>query len=202
MRETDGLHHDPLALQALLYAGGELPAADADAFERLLANDQAAREALVQAVQLAQPLRGRPSAPDPAYRDRVRRRLRPGPGLWRLLVGRRTYRGHPLLWSAVGAAAAVLLVAFLPRAQPDVVVVRAEPPSEEAPTFSEPLALPDDDPDAFDVARVWAETPKGGHLERAREDEMKRKVRAEDRGRPARPEERRDRPLSNTNPRH
>src|SRR5262249_53765047 len=152
-----------LALQALLYAGGELPDADAATFERRLADDQSARDALVQAVQLAQ--LAQQLRPDPAYRQRVRQRLRSRPGLWQALVGKRSYRGHPLLWAVAGAVAAALLVAvLLPRPKPEVIVVSTGAPE----VVESPLALPDDDPDAFDVARVWAETPKGEHLAQAR----------------------------------
>ncbi len=194
-----GAVHDPLACQALLYAGGELPPAEAAAFEQRLANDQAARDALVLAVGLARPLDGRPATPDPAYRDRVRKRLGAGRGLAGLL-GLRTYHGHPLLWAALGAVAAAVVVAvLLPRPAAEVVVVSAAPPG--ANPAEPPLALPDDDPSAFDVARTWAEIPKGDHLARAREEEIRRKVRAEDRARAAGGEGRRDRPLSNTNPR-
>jgi hypothetical protein len=111
-----------LAFRALLYASGEMDPAEAAAFEARLGEDQAAREALCQAVQVAhaglQPLR-----PDPAYRERVRQRVQQRPGLWRWLTGRRFYRGHPLAWSGLGAAAAVLLMlggrGDSPSARPD-----------------------------------------------------------------------------------
>jgi hypothetical protein len=197
MPDPDGLHHDPLAGQALLYAGGELSDADAAAFEHRLAADQAVRDALVQAVQLAQPLHGRPASPDPDYRRAVRQRLRPAWSPWQFLFGRRTFRGHPLLWSmAGGALAALLLLVFLPRPEPGVVVVTAAPPGESS-IAEEPPTSPDDD--ALDVARAWAEIPKGDHLMRAREEEIRRKVRAEDRSRNTHGDERRERPLSNSN---
>jgi len=42
-----------LSLAAFRYLAGELDAADTDAFERLLANDEAAQQALVHAVQIS-----------------------------------------------------------------------------------------------------------------------------------------------------
>src|SRR5213080_840229 len=91
---------EPLAFQALLYASEGLAEADAAAFERRLAEDQAAREALAQAVPLALALRGQAvSSPNPVYRSRVRRRLLPRPP-----------RVHPAVWTGLGAAAAVLVM--------------------------------------------------------------------------------------------
>ncbi len=66
-----------LHLQAFLYASGELDKSAAVSFERRLAEEQAAREALCQAVLLWQPLgRQTDSGPDPVYRECVRQRLR------------------------------------------------------------------------------------------------------------------------------
>jgi hypothetical protein len=100
-----------LTFQALLYVSGELPGAATTAFETRLGEDQAARDALCQAVQLAHAAPGGLTPrPDPAYRQQVHQRLRPRRGLWPWLTGKRLYRGHPLVWSALGAAAAVLLL--------------------------------------------------------------------------------------------
>ncbi|MBI1916768.1 MAG: hypothetical protein HYS12_18840 [Planctomycetes bacterium] len=100
-----------LALQAFLYASAELDDPEREVFERLLGQDQAAREALAQAVQLTLSAAGPAPRPDPAYRRCVRDRLTggltPRRSWWRRLLGRRTYRGHPLLWAGLGAAAAV-----------------------------------------------------------------------------------------------
>jgi hypothetical protein len=52
---------DALALQALLYASGELEEAEAAEFEERLAADQTARDALCQAVQLTETLAGNPA---------------------------------------------------------------------------------------------------------------------------------------------
>jgi hypothetical protein len=198
MRETPapGRSEDHWLLrQALGYARGELAAAEAHAFEQGLAHDQATRDALCQAVCLAgasAPL------PDPAFRAAVRRRLRAGG--WRRLLGRRPYRGHPLLWTGLGAAAAALLtLGVLALARPGAgptappVVAEAEAPAEEA--SPEPPR-----PSSVEMARVWAELHNSAHLARAHEEEVRRKHRAE--GRSVKAEERRARPLHHVRPRH
>jgi anti-sigma factor RsiW len=189
-------HDDALAFQALLYAGGEMEAGEAQLFERRLGEDQAAREALCRAVRAASALAGHiPPAPDPAYREEVRRRLRPDP--LRALVQRRSYRGHPLLWIGLGAAAAVLLTfgigAMAPSVPPaslptgsDATTVAPAP----APRRAEPLR-----PSSVDMANLWAELNSNDHLAKAREEEMRRKVRAE--GHRPRTEEHRQRPMGN-----
>lgn len=85
MRDSDGRnapHPDrPLAVLAKLYAEGEMDATEAAAFEERLAGDQAARDALCQAVQHSRSLAGlAPSTPHPGYRERVRARLGNRPG--------------------------------------------------------------------------------------------------------------------------
>jgi hypothetical protein len=100
-----------LAFQALLFASGEMEGAEAAAFEARLGEDQAAREALCQAVQLANPRAGLGVLrPDPSYRDRVRKRVQRRPTLWSWLAGKRSYRGHPLAWTGLGAAACLLII--------------------------------------------------------------------------------------------
>lgn len=164
-------HHDPdqaLALQALLYAGGELDEADAIAFEGRLAEDQSAREALAQAVELTQTLEGRqPARPDPRWRGRVRDRLA-GPSLWQRVVGKRAYRGHPAVWTGLGAAAAVLLM--LTTASPSPAPKLAEQQQPEAP------AVP-----SAEAASMWADLHNTEHMEKAHADENRRKIRVEDR---------------------
>jgi hypothetical protein len=190
---------DALALQALLYAGGELSGDEAAAFERRLADDQAARDALVQAVQLALPLADAPPRPDPAYRAVVKQRLHGGWGRW--LIGRRSYRGHPLLWTGLGAAAAVLAMLYLYRPASADLSVAQGPSASPSLDDSGPLGLtwPEDDDETFDVAQTWAGMPKNEHLIKARDDEMRRKERAQDRPRASRPDVGRDRPLTNSN---
>jgi hypothetical protein len=103
--------HD-LNVQAFLYASGELEETEAVCFERRLAEEQAAREALSQAVLLCQPLGSFTAAPDPGYRECVRRRLRPRPGMECGSGRPRVDRGHPVLWCLLGAAAVLLVLAL------------------------------------------------------------------------------------------
>jgi hypothetical protein len=96
---------DDLPLTALRYAAGELPAASAAAFEARLADDQAAREALGEAIRLSAAALDRPAPdPDPLVRAAVRDALRPTVLSW--LFPRRPYRGHPLAWAGLGGAVA------------------------------------------------------------------------------------------------
>lgn len=165
MRENH--HHEPdqaLALQALLYAGGELDEVDAQAFEALLGADQSAREALAQAVQLSLTLDGQPARPDPSWRQRVRERLA-GPTLWQRFVGKRSYRGHPAAWSGLGAAAAVLLMLVTSHATPTPTVAHDE--KSPAPTT--------------EAANMWADLHNADHLEKAHAEENRRKTRVEER---------------------
>ena len=190
MRDVDpgpGPWHDrgeprvpPLTALALLYAGGELDEDEAAAFEKRLGEDQAAREALAQAVNLARSLAGH-KPPDPAYRAEVRRRLRP-PGFWGRLLAPRLYPGHPALWTGIGAATAVLLtVAVLHapasrgRREPTPVPVAVERPEPAA------VPRPADSASTAEVAKVWAALHNSEHLARAREEEVRRRDRAEDR---------------------
>src|SRR5262245_6010314 len=106
---------DDLVLKAMLYASGELDAADAAAFEQRLGDDQAARDALCQAVELTHGLGNQPPAvPDPEYRSRVRHRLRQRR---RRRVGlsnlNSPFFAHPAFWSVMGAALAVLLMVII-----------------------------------------------------------------------------------------
>jgi len=195
MRDTPGPGPDEgLLYQAVLYAGGELEAHAAEAFEKRLESDQAARDALCRAVELAQA----PAGPGAAYRAAVRRRLRPP--AWRRLLGRHSYRGHPFLWTGLGAAAALLLVAalgvgFRRAAEPEA----ARPAAEVTPAPQVAEAEPDRPPPT-DVADVWAELHDHRHLAKAHEEEMRRKNRPE--GRSIKAEERRLRPLGHPMAKH
>jgi hypothetical protein len=187
-KDTDGL-----AWLALLYAGGELEEAEAAQFEQRLAADQQAREALAQAVPLAMPP-GQPLLPDPAYRRRVHRRLRRP---WGWLLQRRSYPGHPLLWSSAGAAAAVLLTTLtfllgMPASPP----VAAGP--QPAPAAAREGEAPAEPPDRADVANAWARLHTTDHVARAHDEEMRRKSRTDPRTRPATKfDDRHSRPLGN-----
>jgi hypothetical protein len=170
-----------LAWQALLYASGELDAGPAAAFEERLGNDQAAREALSLAAQLAVGPGARPALrPDPDYRDAVRRRLRERERGWRGLWGRRVYRGHPLLWGLVGAAAAVLIMVGLSRSG---LLFTRDMGAIEA-VVQAPGAAVDEDPTAMvpsiEAANIWAEISPSDHLLKAHGDEQRRKIRSEE----------------------
>src|SRR5438067_2523131 len=104
-----GSPDDLLASQALLFASGLLHDEEADAFEVRLSEDQTAREALCQAVQLLQG-RGAALRPDPAYRRRVLQRLRRARGLLGWLLRERSSRVSPAVWGGLGAATAALLL--------------------------------------------------------------------------------------------
>jgi anti-sigma-K factor RskA len=109
-----GSAEDELVLQAMLYASGELDAEQAAAFEVLLTEDQAARDALCKAVELTQSLPGQESAPDPAYRSRVRHRLRQRRRHRQGLQNQDgSFTQHPAFWSVFGAAIAVLLMVLI-----------------------------------------------------------------------------------------
>jgi anti-sigma factor RsiW len=131
---------DDLGLQAFLYVSDELEGSEAASFERHLGEDQAAREALCRAVRLCLTL-GSPTdaAPNPAYRERVRQRLRSWPTSGRVAGRARAPRGHPVIWGLLGAAAALLLMLVLQR--------------PHAP------AIPDDDSSSpvYDLARELVE---------------------------------------------
>ncbi len=103
-----------LAYTALLYASGELEGEEAVAFEQRLAEDQAARDALCQAVEYTSLASGQaPAAPDPSYRDRVRQRLR---HRRRQLRNESRYHrafGPAALWLVLGVIAAVLVMIVL-----------------------------------------------------------------------------------------
>jgi hypothetical protein len=191
MRDVSGANDSgeavqPLAVLALLYASDGLAEADAAAFERRLAEDQAAREALAQAVPLALALRGQTaSRPDPTYRAQVRRRL------WR-----RPYRGHPVFWVGLGAAAAVLVMLGLG------TVPRLPPLPPPTPPDSSARPASHETETASVMADVWAELQTPEHLLKAHDEEMRRRGRAEERGHGLKAEQRRSQPLGNSNSKH
>jgi hypothetical protein len=182
-----------LELEALLYASGELEGAEAEYFEQRLADDPSAREALCQAVQLSQTLTGTPARPNPAYRMAVRRRLA---AQAQTVPLRRGQRGHPLVWMTLGAAAAVLVMLGLSPWEPPP----ADPATPTAPavvekTEPEPKLEPVDADTMLEMATRWTELHNSDHLERALEEEARRRSRAEDRYRPGMDESRRPRLL-------
>lgn len=172
-----------LEAQALLYVAGLLDADQSRQFEQQLGEDQAARKALGEVVGLLQRVTapGQPLLPSGRYRQEVRRRL----GRWQPLAwlfGRHSYRGHPLLWTGIGVAAAFALMTFL---TPPVKLPHA--PSTP-PVASAPVAPPAIAPEARQ-AQVWAEMPRGEHLIKVHDEEQRRRTRAEVLSRLARLEE-------------
>lgn len=190
---------DPLALEALAlrYAAGRLSAVAAAAFEARLAHDQAARDALAEAVQLSAAALGQdPPAPDRSFRALIRDRLRRGPR-W---LARRAYRGHPLAWAGLGAgtvaAATVIGLELAPDrpAEPVRVAAVAPPPAlpapEATPAPPEPPApvvtvaprpvastvarsAEPDPPAAPSAAEIWADLSTPAHLEKAHGDDAR-----------------------------
>jgi hypothetical protein len=149
----------PAVALALLYANGDLGPEEAAAFDRLLGEDQSARDRLCQAVQLLHAIQGQPPLhPSPACREAARRRLlgratptsapRAHPSLWQRPVRGQAYPGHPALWAGLGAAVAVLVTLLLPvdqpgdRPAPTAAVTAESHPTSEAPT---PLPAPAED---------------------------------------------------------
>jgi hypothetical protein len=196
---------EPLALQALAlrYAAGDLPPGEVEAFEVRLATEQAARDALAEAVRLSAAALGQaPPSPDQSFRAMIRERLS---GRW--LPGwlaRRAYRGHPAAWFVVGMAAAVVAVVWVDTA-PDERGTLSEltsrpsdpPPAEpttphDAPPGIEavPALQPEpgtvaacgegvDDPMAR-AAELWAEMSTPETVEKAVEEEARWKQRLRD----------------------
>jgi anti-sigma factor RsiW len=182
MRELREEAGDDLDALALLYADGEMNPRDAAAFERLLGEDQRAREALALAVELARTLDGLPTpTPHPEYRERVRRRLQPQAVGARLTA--RRYRRHTAFWAALGAAAVLLAVAA-------AEVWQMPPPSRQPDRVQVTPASPETALD--ETALLWSELPKHEGLARLREEEQRHKTRFED-VRVVRNEERPDR---------
>jgi anti-sigma-K factor RskA len=168
---------------AFLYVSGEMNAAEMAAFERRLGEEQPLREALCQAVELMQSLEGlAPPTPRPAYRQRVRQRLRPA-GWWRWLARRQMYRGHPALWSGLGAAAALLAILSVPPSLiptgPRTPAAPTLPPVAEQTKLSQPEAPAEEPADlaTIEEAEMWASMHNSDHLVRAHEEEGRRRDR-------------------------
>ncbi|MFO0822865.1 MAG: hypothetical protein U0792_07060 [Gemmataceae bacterium] len=96
-------HPEPtLQTTALRYAAGDLNPNESAEFELLLADDQAARDALSEAVRLSAAALGQaPPTPHHTFRAAIRDRLSGWCPSW---LRRGAYRGHPLVWSSLGAA--------------------------------------------------------------------------------------------------
>jgi hypothetical protein len=176
MRDNRSDSTADLDTRALLYVGGEMNPTEVMAFERLLGEDQRAREALVLAVEMARMLDGLSTPrPNPACRAEVRRRLLPqGVGSW--LFAARRYRGHPAAWAALGGVAALLAVTLLTHGFSS----SREPQPEQAqvmPTLPSVAAV---QPNLDETALFWSEIPKHERMNRLLEEEHRRKSRSED----------------------
>jgi anti-sigma-K factor RskA len=170
-----------LSWLALLYASGELDEAQAAVFEKRLGNDQQAREALTVAVQLAQmPVAGEIALPNPSYRERVRRQLGSRPSLWGRFCGRRSYRGHPLLWGLAGAAAAVLLTVAMGQSAPWLRNERAPELTATPPAAEETDAGSSRVASSLEAASIWAEISQSDHLLKAHDEETRRRIRVDE----------------------
>jgi hypothetical protein len=146
---------DGLIFQALLYTSGDLEEQEAAAFEQRLGEDQTAREAVSEAVQLALVSNFQtPAAPDRTYRERVRQRLQPHRRFWHWLVGQRIYPGHPALWGTLGATVVLLVFGFL-----NTPAALAPPPAAD-PAAAAPDRAPADKAEVSSppaTAKVWAD---------------------------------------------
>ncbi len=178
-----------LAEWARAYTRGELDATEAAAFEDRLALDQAARDALVAAVQTD--LGPDPAAlrPDPAYRREVIRRLSPNP-VWAWLKRTAAAIRPPVRWGLAGLAVVAVLavgVWMLPRPAsvvPTIVERQALPELPSAPLVTN---IPEGASDPKNLARFWSELPRGDHLVKAVEEEQARRLK-QDVIRPGRPD--------------
>lgn len=126
---------DDLVLRAMLYASGELDPAEASAFELRLGEDQAARDALCQAVQLTSGvISDGPAAPDPAYRARVRQRLRQRRRQRLADSQQLSYFAHPAFWGIFGALVAIFLMLVVSQV---ISSLESQPPRTPPPTATQ-----------------------------------------------------------------
>lgn len=153
---------DPtLQAVALRYAANDLPPDEAATFEARLATDETAQDALSEAVRLsARALGQEPPAPRRPFADRPRPRR----------------RGY----AAAGLVAAAGVLAALHFSKPAPQFEAAEPPAAapheaHAPAVApEPRAATDDD-EHRTTAEIWAELSTPDHVEKAHDDELKRR---------------------------
>lgn len=198
MREPSAPSLDTVALR---YAARDLPPAEAAAFEARLAADQDAREALAEAVRLSAAALGQePPAPHQSFRSLIRERLRPWYPGW---LSRRAYRGHPLVWAGVGAAAVALVGLQLaaPDAPPSTVAqahtpppvapvlapapagvaVAPAPPRDTVPAEDSPAPGACDSTDMnLKAAEIWADLSTPDHVGKAHDDETRWRQRLRD----------------------
>jgi hypothetical protein len=201
MPEAPARRDPALQAAALRYAAGDLTPSEAAAFEARLADDQDTREALAEAVRLSAAALGQePPGPHRSFRAAVREKLAGWCPAW---LARRAYRGHPLAWAGLGAAAVaactVIGLALAGRepapdpAGPTAVTPSAAPaPLAVAP---EPRPAPDPDTAAHaareldpaaaacggdgataggrSVAEIWADLSTPEHVEKAHDEELR-----------------------------
>src|SRR5690349_17307971 len=185
-----------LQATALRYAAGDLTPAESAAFETLLTTDQDARDALAEAVRLSAAALGQePPQPDRTFRAAIRERLLGCCPAW---LRRRSYRGHPLTWTALGAGAVaactVIGLSLANHEVPDVTPsslsshhLRAEAtaPPPRVQIAIAPAPREDDVPgepgvcDLYDgrsVAEIWAQLSTTDHAEKMKlhDDEQRR----------------------------
>lgn len=160
-----------LILKAMLYASGELDADEAAAFELRLGEDQAARDALCQAVELTQSLTPEePAGPDPAYRSQVRQRLRQR-RRQRLSLSHSapSFFGHPAFWSIAGAAAAILLIVLISQ-----LIAHLEEQKPRGPNVTQPQTPPGTPssaaPHPAAVANAWADLNNTDRLQQVQSE--------------------------------
>lgn len=157
-----------LILKAMLYASGELDPEEASAFELRLGEDQAARDALCQAVELTQSLAPEePPGPDPSYRNQVRQRLRQRRRQRMSMSHSPTsFFGHPAFWSIIGAAVAILLIVIISQM---IAHLEVQPPPR-GPSVTQPQTSPGSPsssvPDPAGVANTWADLNNTERLEK------------------------------------
>jgi hypothetical protein len=195
MAKCDGSDRlkDTLSFQALLYAGGELDEEDSKSFEQRLADDQTARDALCQATQALEAAHSQAFfRPDPGYRQKVLLQLSGG-SLWHRLFAIRPHRGHPLVWGVSGAVAAFFFFVGLAnfeayQGKNEVAPLGAT--NESMSTQS--MGVQELDPLA-ETADIWATMHPSDHLLKAHDDEARRRIRAGERSRLLKYEERRNR---------
>ena len=182
---------DPtLQATALRYAAGDLGPDEVSAFESRLADDQDARDALAEAVRLSAAAIGqKPPTPHPSFRTAIRARL-----------GLLAYRGHPLAWAGLGAAAVAVCALFAvsladrdeateaATAAPVPVVGPAAPGAAPAPAIALPRDaehtagehLPAACGEDRSVAEIWADLSNHDGVEKARDDELRWRQRVRD----------------------
>lgn len=164
-----------LILKAMLYASGELDPEEMAAFELRLGEDQAARDALCQAVELTQSLAPEtPPGPDPSYRNQVRQRLRQR-RRQRLSMSHSptTFFGHPAFWSIVGAAVAILLIVLISQ-----MMASLETPPPRSPSVTQPQTSPGTQSSSAlspaDLANVWADLNNTERLQQVQTEHDRR----------------------------